>query len=121
MFTSPSQAKLPYSPWKRWMNSPFANKIRAALGMRQDDNGVNTTHRQDFTGPGGTAVSDDMKVCHHFEQDSATADAVKISVQQGQALVIVIPPGTRTADIIQIQNPDGMVVSRLQADGTTWS
>ena len=121
-WTRPDHAKIPYSPWKDFKLSRFAAKLRKALGMRSDEDGNNTTHREDFKRPDGTAYPDKSNLCHHFEQDGENADAVKISVRSGSTLVLHVKNGY-TGNVIEIyeQNANGTFPStptkKMDKDG----
>lgn len=124
-FTPPTKAKKPFSLWGTFRLSPFAKKIRDALGMRLDDDYVQTTYREDYNDTNGTATPDTENICHHFEQAGATADAVKISVVGGSALRIHLPNGY-TGNVIEIYEADSdgdypSAPSRKMNDQGVWS
>ena len=118
-WTPPSKAKKPFNKWLVGTGN-LAQKVRSLLGIRLDDDHVQTTHRRDYNTPNGTAVADAELVTHHFEQEAATADNVKFTTTgTGRTLIITVPKGSASrGDIIRVEEPDGTLVSRLQADGT---
>ena len=99
-----SQVKYPYTRWGKWLLSNTAKRIRSALGMRVDENFVNTTYRTNDT-IHGVQVDDEELVCHHFEQDADTADCVHFTMKGG-SLVINVPAG-KTTPVIKIVESDG--------------
>ena len=127
----PFQAKLPYGDFGKFKRSNFANKIRQALGWRRDEDGNNTTHRQDATQPNGVDIPARGNVCHVYEQDSATADAVIIKVAgTGRALnlqgvnndeslmnFVVNDTVADRPDILRVYQEDGTFVFKVTAAG----
>ena len=116
---NPFQIKLPYGDFGKFKKSNFANKIRQALGWRRDEDGNNTTHRQDATQPNGVDIKAVGNICHHYEQDSATADNVKMTTAgTGRTLICTVPAGAgNRGDLIRFEEPDGTLVVRITADG----
>ena len=128
----PFQAKLPYGNFGKWKNSPFTRKIRQALGWRLDEDGNNTTHRQDATQPNGVDIPARSNICHVYEQDSATADAVIIKVagtgrnlnMQGvnndASLINFVVNDTlaNRPDIFRVYQEDGTFILRMLTDGS---
>ena len=105
-WTAPSKAKKPFNKWLTGTDN-LAQKVRNLLGMRFDDNRVQTTHRRDYNTPNGTAVADAELVTHHFEQEAATADNVKFTTTWNWAYTYILPwPTTANnrGDIIRVED-----------------
>ena len=119
-FPRPKYIKLPYTKWGENLLGDVASKIRRALGWRLDENHVNTTHRQDYKDPKKNKVPDEELVCHHFEQEAATADCVKFSVKGGSALVITIPSGY-SGNVIEIYEEGGTTPIRKMDKAGAWT
>ena len=115
----PFQAKLPYGSFGKWKNSPFTRKIRQALGWRLDEDGNNTTHRQDATQPNGVDIPAVSNLCHHYEQDSDTADNVKMTTGgTGTTINITVPETTANrGDIMRVYDTAGNFIFRITAAG----
>ena len=117
-WTAPSKAKKPYNKWLVGTGN-LAQKVRSLLGWRLDDNHVITTHRQDYNTPNGTPVDAAELVTHHFEQEAATADNVKLTtLGTGTTLHVTVPEvvGDR-GDILRVYDTDGTLVFSITAAG----
>lgn len=117
-WVKPATAKLPYSPFKKWAASPFARKIRAALGMRVDEDGNNCTYRKKYKVASGD-VKPENNICHHFEQDQEGANAVKFTVaKDGDCLKVVLPATSADrGDVMRVEDTAGTLIFRITAAG----
>lgn len=116
---NPFQIKLPYGDFGKFKRSNFANKIRQALGWRRDEDGNNTTHREDATQPNGVDIKAAGNLCHVYEQDSVTADNLKMTTAgTGTTINITIPEVTADrGDIMRIYDTGGNFIFRITAAG----